>query len=112
MKRTSHAAEPHIRSHRDNKDIHTCAADLQPLLLDVSSGRPAVAAARSSSDLVVVVQPSAPLSLVSAGVQHLCCSSLLFLEASRRSVVLGVARLSMRGYASTARGRSYYTEPE
>lgn len=92
VKSTSHAAEPHIRSQRDNKDIHTCAADLQPLLLDVSSGRPA-AAARSSSALVV--QPSAPLSLVSTGVQALCCSSFLLLEVSR-SVVLGIVRLSMR----------------
>ena len=97
MKRTSHAAEPHIRSHRDNKDIHTCAADLQPLLLDVSSGRPSEAV-RSSSPLIVQLL-STLLFLVSPGVQALCFSSFPFAVEVSRSVVLAVmlfVRLSMR----------------
>lgn len=97
MKRTSHAAEPHIRSHRDNKDIHTCAADLQPLLLDVSSGRPSEAV-RSSSPLIVQLL-STLLFLVSPDVQALCFSSFPFAVEVSRSVVLAVmlfVRLSMR----------------
>lgn len=97
VKRTSHAAEPHIRSHRDNKDIHTCAADLQPLLLDVSSGRPSEAV-RSSSPLIVQLL-STLLFLVSPDVQALCFSSFPFAVDVSRSVVLAVmlfVRLSMR----------------